>query len=92
MVKLMQNSVCCNGRADVHCPRKVIIFCDFSKELYSSQMIKFGRYDPNINWKTGAEKKLAGLIFRDGVPYSLKKISVMHVIKLGFAPVSFPPG
>jgi hypothetical protein len=23
---------------------------------------------------------------------SLKKISVMHVIKLGFAPVSFPPG
>ncbi len=24
--------------------------------------------------------------------YALKKISVMHVIKLGFAPVSFPPG
>jgi hypothetical protein len=24
--------------------------------------------------------------------YTLKKISVMHVIKLGFAPVSFPPG
>ncbi len=23
---------------------------------------------------------------------TLKKISVMHVIKLGFAPVSFPPG
>jgi hypothetical protein len=23
---------------------------------------------------------------------ALKKISVMHVIKLGFAPVSFPPG
>jgi hypothetical protein len=26
------------------------------------------------------------------VAYTLKKISVMHVIKLGFAPVSFPPG
>ncbi len=25
-------------------------------------------------------------------PPTLKKISVMHVIKLGFAPVSFPPG
>ncbi len=24
--------------------------------------------------------------------HTLKKISVMHVIKLGFAPVSFPPG
>jgi hypothetical protein len=24
--------------------------------------------------------------------YTLKKISVMHVIKLDFAPVSFPPG
>jgi hypothetical protein len=24
--------------------------------------------------------------------HALKKISVMHVIKLGFAPVSFPPG
>jgi hypothetical protein len=27
-----------------------------------------------------------------GTEGALKKISVMHVIKLGFAPVSFPPG
>ncbi len=27
-----------------------------------------------------------------GLKGALKKISVMHVIKLGFAPVSFPPG
>ncbi len=28
----------------------------------------------------------------DPILFALKKISVMHVIKLGFAPVSFPPG
>ncbi len=31
--------------------------------------------------------------YRNGkISGTLKKISVMHVIKLGFAPISFPPG
>ncbi len=34
----------------------------------------------------------AGRDNRKNMNATLKKISVMHVIKLGFAPVSFPPG
>ncbi len=35
---------------------------------------------------------MAGGATKKRLVLALKKISVMHVIKLGFAPVSFPPG
>ncbi len=47
--------------------------------------------------KTKTDLCIASTLLQD-IPQSsatqpaLKKISVMHVIKLGFAPVSFPPG
>ncbi len=42
-------------------------------------------------FKKGHEDRKQERIGRQ-VDTALKKISVMHVIKLGFAPVSFPPG
>ncbi len=47
--------------------------------------LEMDRYEMDISKREGVNRLFI-------VEATLKKISVMHVIKLGFAPVSFPPG
>ncbi len=68
----------------------MIIFLTNSKEIRLQS--EWGR----VRIVKGNQDIGIDLCFRPGAcissDYTLKKISVMHVIKLSFAPVSFPPG
>ncbi len=73
--------------------QKILSFFSKSRGIENEIYLRFGKRKEKMEEKYlfVVEKKSQNYICMYSY-LALKKISVMHVIKLGFAPVSFPPG
>ncbi len=81
------------GRVASKSPHLAIFFlCPSKQFLMVSFQIPQMKYFPRKQKEQRQKQPIRSSLVDNLLKDTLKKISVMHVIKLGFAPVSFPPG